>query len=919
MPPAWYGETNRRGVMGTGMPRRKRVMTERPSTASAVAPGKLGPTPNPLAHHQRSHNSGQGGLRPAPEHRQHLVRRARLLKWAPDEAGAWATLLTAPAGYGKTIGIRALAEQSAARGVELVWVNAGAARSETLEISAVRALGNGAAVPGTLESFVDGLGERRICLILDELDSWSDGPSFICKLAVLRAQGLTLLGARREPTGEGLARLQVNGELREIGVSELRFTDEETASFFGAAGLSLDPAVRNEVQQVTQGWPAALRLSVPLLQQNPQRRTGLAQALASPNGLLGAYLKDELLNRIPADRRSYLLEAGALGRFTAGLLEEAIGCRDGATMIRRLDEAAFFVTPEEQDGRWRRFHPLVCAFLEATLRAESPSRSRQVHSRAAAWHESQGQLGEAIAHAFASQDIDTAVRLLEQASSVRERIGRWRIFTEWTARLGDHLLNAHPGLRIEAACAHSVLFEFDAARAHLDSVQANHRSLSADMADELLAAEAIYATFSDDPERALRVCEDGLRRLHGANLYALGCLHLASGVGKIARGQMAEAHVSLQVARATYENGQSRFGAAMALALLGLTYASEGRLEPALAAWREGELMVHLLPMASATESIAVGYAPLVLYEQDRLDAVDAYLARCFARTAEILLPDMVTALYVAAARTAFARDDHDRANSYLEEAENAGLRRKWPRLVLAAGAERVRLALRRDDWNEAMRLKKAMDARRASLPAGPEGMDLEGPGLLDWRIKAFKEVNRSLISELHGAAAHAVAEKRIWRAVRLMVLEAVARDRMGARSGALRTMARAIGLGAPGGFVRVFLDEGRVSVDLVRELAEQEARAPSTPPIEYRNILAAARIAMPAKRDADEPRETLSPREIDVLRMVAAGLSNRELARRLAVSENTVKWHLQRVFSKLGAENRTRAALIARRRGLIA
>ncbi|MGH7153906.1 MAG: LuxR C-terminal-related transcriptional regulator, partial [Acetobacteraceae bacterium] len=417
---------------------------------------------------------------------------------------------------------------------------------------------------------------------------------------------------------------------------------------------------------------------------------------------------------------------------------------------------------------------------------------------------------------------------------------------------------------------------------------------------------------------ALRTCEEGLRRLHGGNLYALGCLHLASGVGRIARGEMAEAHVSLQVARATYENGQSRFGAAMAFALLGLTYAIEGRLERALCAWREGESLVHLLPTASSTESIAVGYAPLVLYEQNRLDAVDAYLARCFARTAEILLPDMVSALYVAAARTAFARDDHDRAADYLEEAENIGLRRKWPRLVLVASAERISLALRRGDWNEAMRLKKAMDARQASLPAGLQGMDLEGPGLLDWRIKVFKEPSRSLISELHTAAARAVAEKRIWRAIRLMVLEAVARDRMGARSGALRTMARAIGMGALGGFVRVFADAGRASVDLLRELAEQEARTPSTPPIDYRSVLAAARLDMPAKRDVDEPLEALSPRETDVLRMVAAGLSNRELARRLAVSENTVKWHLQRIFAKVGAKNRTRAAVIARRRGLI-
>lgn len=829
-----------------------------------------------------------------------LLSRERLLDWAPQPDGAWATIVGAPAGYGKTICLRAIAAHLAAEGRRVFWATPGFV---SLKAALAEALGAAEGAP--------------LLFVVDDIDRWPDATGFILGLGQSRPETVTLLAARRERLGPGVARLQVNGEVREMTAADLRFTDEEALQFMLAAGLVLDPVVRGELLRITEGWPAALQLALPRRDQRIRSGADLVRWLARPTGPLGAYLDDEMIGRTPPELRRYVLEAGALGRFTAGLLEDAIGCKDGKLMIRRLDDAAFFLTVDEGADRWRRFHPLVSAFLEARLRSETPARSREIHVKAAAWHEQRGHLAEAITHAFASQDVDLGVRLLALASGARERIGRWRAFTQWTSRLNDEVLERYPAIRIEAACAHAVLFEFEAAKSLLEAVRGDTTALTPQMADELLAADAVYASFADHPDAALEAGERGLSAVKAADPYVLGCLRLASGVGWIGCGDLDRARGELQVARATYENGRSAFGVAMAHSLSGLSAAIEGHLDRALAAWREGEAAVRPLDTVAAVESVAVGYTPIVLYEHDRLDAVDGYIAKCFASTAEVMLPDMVTALYVAATRTAFARGEHDRAAQYLDDAEVAGLRRKWSRLCCVAASERLTLALRRQDWAEAARLRRALDATLASAPAGPKGMDLEGEGLAQWRFLAMTNPSRALLGDLRTAFARASAQNRIWRAIRLLMLEAVTRKGMGDQSGALRTMTRAIGLGAPKGFVRAFVDEGPGAVQLLKILAEQEAQTPSPSPVDFTALLAAAGEMAPDLA-APPPPEDLSRREIEVLQMVAAGLSNRELATRLAVSENTVKWHLQHVFAKLGVKNRTRAVIVARHHGLV-
>ena len=846
------------------------------------------------------------------------LRRDRLTR---ELISAPVAMIRAPAGYGKSVLLHDLGEALQVDGRMVRWMPA---QNFSPQVDLARALAP------SCKSQPDSLPEplatiaasgAPITLLIDDLHRRPGKfRDFVRGLIDHRPDSLQIIVAGRAELDRGFARLRVNGAMVELGAEQLRFTDSETANFFQLAGIPLDPAVRGDVQRLTEGWAAALHVISPLLQQKLRSRADLAQRLARPSGTLGVYLRDEVLGDLPAEANAFLLECGTLGRFTVELAGNVTGCSNAASFIREFVRQGMFLATDEADDRWYRFHPLVSAWLETTLRREAPSRSRTVHRAAAEWHRQSGRVNDAIPHAFAAEDVDIAVQLLEQASFARGRIGRWRAFTGWTSRLPQDLLYNHPAVLIEAATAHAVLYEFESARALTETIRTRCGELSDRAQLDLIAADATIAAFADQPAAAIAASEQGLAWGECGDAYTRGTFRLSGALGWLDRGDLGKARGLLIEALATYQNGASPFGAAMTMAVLGLTHAIEGNLHQAISAWNGGEATVRPLETASAIESVAISYMPLVLYEQNRLALAESYLERCFASTAEIAMPDMVTSLYLAAARLALAGGRRDHASELLGEAEVTAARRGWRRLARAAGWERVDLALRSGLYDEARRLWRGIDdGNAASIPAGgPLAADIEGDGLPGFKLEAMLVPSRGLVTRLRGEISRALAGGRGWRVVRLMVIEALARENLGDRGGALRGVKRAVEAGARGGMIRTFIDAGPKVMALVQILAAEEARSPSAACSDIGAILAAAGAGPLVTVEEESPTEALSPREVEVLEMVAAGLSNRELAGRLLVSENTVKWHLQHIFAKLGVKNRTRAILVARQHAVI-
>jgi LuxR family transcriptional regulator, maltose regulon positive regulatory protein len=715
----------------------------------------------------------------------------------------------------------------------------------------------------------------------------------------------------RVPLVGGMTRRIVNKTAVRVSATDLCLDDLAIDLLLANGGLA-DPSLRVAIARLSGGWPAGICMAINEAELGALDRQQLIERLTRSGGALERYLAEEVLSQLDEDTLSFLESLATLGRFTPSMITDILNVENADALVARIEGQGLFL--EALRGDWRSMNPLVASCMEARLRRIDRSRSRSLHLTAAQWHQQNNQLSDAIAHAFAGGDAEYAATLLALSSSTHERIGRWRAFTDWTARLPCDMLDRYVEIRLEAAPAHAVLFEFDAAKEHIARIEEQGNALTDQQAIGLTCAKAILAAFADKPTEAMSAGDLGRASQAPIDAYTRGVFYTASAIGRISRGDIAEAQKLSTEAHVIHQNGSSAFGATFALALRGLTLAIEGRLIDAVADWREGARLIRPSDHAPALEAVASGYLPLALYEWNELDDATQLIERCLASSIEVALPDAIVSIYLTAARIAAIGGDRVSYDRWLNEALALSVRRQWSRLYLAASWERISNALYRQDFAEARRLKKHLDREMHKSQNAIDGTDAEG-NCAALRYALHVNGDRASFVELRSAITRARSEGRMWRVARLLTIEANVRERRGDRGGALRAMRAALEIGQKGRLIRTFLDEGDAIGSLIRRVADEEVASPRTTiDITYLDdVLEAAGKPRVLSDDDHWSVEPLSKREAEVLTMVAAGLSNKRIGEHLFMSENTVKWHLQHVFSKLGVANRTSAILVAR------
>ncbi len=820
---------------------------------------------------------------------------ARELLATRIEAAA-TVVISAPAGFGKTSLLRQHRDRLAAQGLAVAWMDAG------LD-----------ADPGAL----------RGCdaVIVDNLQAAVDPRALAALIRALPAQTRWVLAARGRRNLEIVRERPDDAPLR-LDHHDLAFDLEEVDQLLAA----VDPATARDLAQqllrATRGWPAAVASAVAVLQAGGAGAARLLTRLPRPWRALQPFLEERVLGGLKAADAALVLELGALGRFSTAFAGQVRGESGVGAQLRRLADLGLPIDRDPDDDGVCVVHPLFAAFLAERMTADAPERLRDLHQAAAHWHADRGLLSEAVRSAFASNDPAFAAELLARASAERRRVGRFRAFAGWTSQLPEELFERYPTLRIEAACAHAALFETEAARLYAEPARLIYDELSPTARDDLHAVDAIIAIYADKPEAALDAGLKGLRACAGFDPYTMGTLRLATAYGYMSKGAHEAARQALVKARADHEQARSHFGLACAFALSGLSHAIQGRLSAAAADWGEADRAISSMPDAEIVESVAVGYLPETLYERNDIAGAETVLRRCLADSMEVALPDMVASLFVVAARLAAGQGEAARVTEVLDAAEVAALRRSWPRLAHVVAWERVRMAVLSGRLDEARRLAAAAASEPGFRePEGhlPHTVSMEADQIGPLRLEIALGATRATLSRLRAAVGQANAQSRIWRLVRLLILEARAHAALDNRAAALRTLRRALELSAPGRMVRSYVDEGPEVLDLLAGLLAEERRAPLDLSIAYIEAILAAGGREPAADPvAPTSAEPLSKRELDVLAMLAAGLSNAEIGERLFVSQHTVKWHLQHVYEKLGVKSRTRAVLAARERRLL-
>lgn len=839
------------------------------------------------------------------------------------------TLVAAPPGYGKSV---AVAGWLASRQIPHAWLSldAGdddparfvrylAAALSTPRPAAAAAcahlLGPGATPPPELAAatLLEAIGaaDEPLVLVLDDYH-------LVTARAIHTLVGYLIERAppfchvvllSREDPPFGLARLRAHGRLAELRAEDLRFTADEGAAYFADARPTLTADELQRLLDRTEGWVAAMQLVSLGLARTDAAASVIGAFEGRPRYVLD-YLADEVLARVDVELRAFLVQTSIAERFSAELCAELTGRSDAAALLGRAERNHLFVIPLDEERRWYRYHGLFADYLRSRL---TEDERRDLHGRAARWLEASGFAREAIPHLLAAGGVDDAVRLVGREARDAFEAGEHATLLHWIDALPPDQVVAHADLVSWHAWA---LFDTGQLAA-ADAEAERHLAATSERGPaegRLFALRALLQTVTGPDAESL--AQAGLELVGDDGFFRSACLQ-AIGLATLARGELPAAVASLGAAFEIVRHA----GAAVAFA--GVT----PLVQALLAAGRRGdaERLCHELLEEYGTGDGRIRtmgwYLDVVLgmlrYEANDVPEARRLLERGFdaagrlrvgRTTVEWAVP------YLACARR--AAGDPDAAFGALRVAA-ADIRRGGIPLPVPIWETQARIRLLEGDTEAAARW-----AETATAEAEPQSPVLRLLGLSNAVTIARVRLAQRRPEEARDLLGDAEVAYRVSGAVAdlvsVLVLEAVAAEARGRRDEALRRLAEAIRLAAPGGYVRRVVEDGarlghllplvrRAAPGFVDEVIAALGAAPAT-----------GRRGAGLWASGGELIEALTQRELEVLRLLAHGARNAEIAQSLGVSVGTARWHVGNVLAKLGERSRAKAVLRAQQLGLV-
>ncbi len=884
--------------------------------------------------------------------RTHVQRQQALqrLKAHPDVP---LVLIRGPAGFGKTTLLHQYAAFRVLQGDRIAWARMDAHAGDATQF--LRILCD--AVDGfdehqrqrrvrtdprpptiqNLERALQRIGGRSLVVVDNFEQAYTGGLDGVLQqvVRVLPAGVQLCIGTRSLPT-EQLVGLRLREQMLVIDEDELRFRPAESQEFFSEfSGMSAKEI--DEIHAVAEGWPAALQCFRLCLRRGRQHQN-LARAGKDVTRDLIDFLAAEVFEHLAQDLQAALFALSIPEKISSSLVEHLMGVADGRELIARIERAGLFLTRTDLEGRWYCFHNLFRQFLMARIRREVTEQElRQRHRSIADWYAANGYREEAIQHAIEAGDPDTALLVLDEIVDHLLAQERLALIERYVDALPQTLLLQHENVVSAAIIAYGFRRAFDKANRLIDARAQRLKREKDPHARAVHDYAQLFVLAAQD-----RIEELGARALeagkdfseHDGFRYAV--TFNARAMYLVGQSQFEEARALLLRARPLHDRDGFLFGQAYQEAIYSMALSAEGHVGEAVRGLGTALRRTEEEASGSVTAgSVIAVYLADGYYEQNRISEAASLLDEYGALAEKQVIVDALGVMYATQVRIAAARGEEGDAEEILERALYVGYQNGFQRLVGYAQAERVRLATLAGDLDLAERRLREYDLPRFAADtelmfhAGETEAHTVTWARLMIRMGRLSEAR----AELQWAIRIAHGRRRKRRELKLLVMLALAHQAEGRVSLARRTLLEALDIGLPKQFVRTFLDEGAPVLQLLRELRRSFGALPDIARQEallaYLDLLLAEagepgsaqmRAAVPVL-SAPLPSDllgTLTTKERRLLIHVAMGLSNKDLAERLAVSTNTVKWHLRNIFEKLQIKNRTQAVAVARQLGLV-
>jgi LuxR family maltose regulon positive regulatory protein len=720
---------------------------------------------------------------------------------------------------------------------------------------------------------------------------------------------LHLVIASRSAPPIPLARLRGQGKLVELTPVDLRFTPVEASAFLtGVMGLEVSPGAVAALERRTEGWIAGLQLAA-LSMRGRGDVEAFVDSFSGDHRHIADFLVEEVLDRQPERLRTFLLNASVLQRMCGPLCEAVTGDPAARDALEELERGNLFVVHLDDRREWYRFHHLFADVLQARLASRHPDAVPGLHARAAAWFESHDLHAEAVHHALAARDVDRAADLVERSWRVMDRRFQSATWLTWVEALPLDIVLTRPVLTLGYGWALLDSGRIDEGEVRLDQaterLEAGKEGAEVVIADArefeslpgtMAAARAYVAQARGDLGATERHAREALDLLPRSDPFYRGIPAVIVGMAQWARGELREAHASFADAVHSFQLAGNALYTLSALWAVGELLRQQGRLSEAATTFERALRLDD--PVGDKRAHAHRGMASVLLERGDH-DGAEAHL-----REAATAPGEHGHRWHLAMADALEARGDLEGALECVHRAQETHHPGPLPDIPpIHASRARILVGMGR--------LREALDW------AGAEGISLDGevtylsehPMLTLARLHLARmehgeRTPDTLLDSLRRIHDAAESGGRPRGAIEALVLQSRYHAFLGDGQQAGECLDRALDLAESEGFVQVFLQDADGVRPLIREAV---ARGP------HRAVarrLSAALVAV-----ADEGRGTarglvdpLTRREVEVLRLVAAGLKNRDLAKQLFISESTAKRHLANTYRKLGVTHRTEA-----------
>jgi len=858
----------------------------------------------------------------------------------------------APAGHGKTTLLQQIMSHQQGLGTALGWLTLEEGDNDParflanfhavidrafgkplIKIDEVAVGGVSAETFSTVDEILARLSEleRPLSLFIDEFQVVSNDVIIALMgrlLERLPAQATFYIGSRNLPE-LGLARLQLRNSALVLTAEDLRFTREETVSFFTRTGdVPLRDEVIDDLFNRTEGWPAALQLAR-LAIRGGEDKPIVEMLEFSSEPQFEEYLANNVLALQPPEIQDFLLRTSVLERVAPDLCRHLTGVENAEDVLRGLEISGLFIRPLGPDRTWFRFHSLFSSYLRNQLRRRQPGATRKLHELAMEWFSANDYADDAIHHAIASENYAEAAAILESWSAQLIREGRLTTIERWLDVLPVEYVRNQPLLQMKVLWALLFLRRFHKARPLLDALVQDIESGNAQYAGSLtipLLCSVRYLMQDDIVAAGKAVIDIDLNRepRDSFEAFEFGAIANIQSLYERTRGNFEIAQNNARVGRLYSDRGEAAFSGAYAMAFSGLGYFAQADLASALTQYREGlEAASHR--RGSHASAVVTACFAEALYYDDALQEAKSLLEDALPLISQACMPDALAVAHVTLAKIRNLEGDEVDADYVLREAEKIGLESALPRVVNAVMWERVRQLLQRDEIEEARQLADHIAASHAVAPHAPHifhAEELAGDDIGLARLLIYEEdynAALAMLDTLIGAAQHS---GRTLRALKLKTLQAGALANSGNMAAAQRDVDEVIRRLAPIGLTRLLLEEPPF-VRLLEQLNCGTGATLAFLPLDVANYVEKVVTSTNGyiSNEADEVRaicDALTDREIEILTMLAQGMSNKIIGAHIFVSENTVKYHLRSIFSKLGVRNRTEATNVAVRYRII-